>query len=132
MASQVFVKAKLGKKFEPVTFAGDAITAVELKIKIMQKKRMDKATDYFLELSYAQSPATMLEDDARVPKNAQVLFKRVSAKGKKKKGSVPVKAEDAAAAGETSQLRDDRILFLSRSLAARIAPPHASSLARWL
>lgn len=80
MSSQIFVRAKLSKKFDKVTFSGESLRVLELKMKILLKKKMDKAGDFKVELRNAQTNEIYADDEELVPRNTQVIFKRVPAK----------------------------------------------------
>jgi hypothetical protein len=80
MSSQIFVRAKLGKKFDKVTFSGESLRVLELKMKILLKKKMDKAGDFKVELRNAQTNEIYADDEELVPRNTQVIFKRLPAK----------------------------------------------------
>jgi hypothetical protein len=87
--SRVFYKFRSAKDYDTYKLDGgaDGIPVWELKREIVMSKRLHKATDFDLLLANAQSGEPYTEDTQIIPRNAQVVVKRVPLGVTKKGGA---------------------------------------------
>lgn len=77
--SRIFYKFRSAKDYDTYKLDGgaDGIPVWELKREIVTSKRLHKATDFDLLLSNAQTGESYSEDTQIIPRNAQVIVRRV-------------------------------------------------------
>ncbi|PJF17588.1 hypothetical protein PSACC_02594 [Paramicrosporidium saccamoebae] len=74
-----WLEFKSAKDYDAYKFDGAGIPVWELKREIVQAKKLGKSTDFDLILTNAQSSEDYTDDMKIIPKNAQVVVKRVPA-----------------------------------------------------
>ncbi|RKP04038.1 hypothetical protein CXG81DRAFT_8693, partial [Caulochytrium protostelioides] len=77
--SRVYFKFRSAKGFDYITFDGNDISIFDLKIEILKKKGLQKATDFDLNLYNTQTLEEYTNDLTPIPKNSSVFVMRLPA-----------------------------------------------------
>jgi protein MPE1 len=77
MSSIIHYKFRSAKEFDSYHFEGAGIPVWQLKVEIIENKKLEKSTDFDLVITNAQTSADYTDDSQIIPRNTSVVVRRV-------------------------------------------------------